>query len=420
MGQSRSPQPVRIAVEITNTVRSATTSGIQRTTAALVAALAERTDVEVVPLVHHSLSGTLRLADGTDLARLAAHHPTGPPATITPATIAHEQRRTRRNQRIDRLRRRLPSALDERSRLGGIDWSTVDVFCDLEAGWHNPLDRATLFGRLAASGVAASAMVADIYPVRRPEWFTPEAVDRFRPWLDAVTRHAQHVFCVSAFTRDDLDRWMAEQHAASPPTTSVLHHGADERSRASEESPDASEVCPDGRFVLVVGTVEPRKNHVLALDAFDRLRPGRDDLHLVVVGKWGWGSGDIAGRLGDTPQVHWLAHADDGQLDSLYRRAELLLAPSLGEGFGLPIQEALLRGCPVVASDAGAQPEVANGSARLFTSDNVDAAIEALQVLLDDPNELALARDRAKTFSAPSWADTAADLAAACAALTMT
>ena len=120
-----------------------------------------------------------------------------------------------------------------------------------------------------------------------------------------------------------------------------------------------------GRFILFVATIEPRKGHDMILDVWRRLLekgvPQRLGFTLVLVGQRGWKVDELMHQLGDpafTGNVLHLSATDDGSLAALYRDAAFCLLPSLYEGFGMPVIEAFARGKAIIASNAGALPEV--------------------------------------------------------------
>jgi len=155
---------------------------------------------------------------------------------------------------------------------------------------------------------------------------------------------------------------------------------------------------PDGLepgFILAVGTVEPRKNYPRLLAAFRQLRgrhgalpfiiDGRPRVpELVIAGRPGWAYGDTLQRIAAEPGVRYLGHVDEPTLSALYESASVLAFPSLYEGFGLPLLEAMARGKPAVVSTAGSLPELAMGSATTVKADDVDAIAGALERLLAD------------------------------------
>ena len=155
---------------------------------------------------------------------------------------------------------------------------------------------------------------------------------------------------------------------------------------------------PDGLepgFILAVGTVEPRKNYPRLLAAFRQMRGrlgslpftinGRPGVpQLVIAGRPGWAYGDTLERIAAEPGVRYLGHVDEPTLTALYESASVLAFPSLYEGFGLPLLEAMARGVPAVVGAAGALPELALGAAIAVKPDDVDAIAGALELLLSD------------------------------------
>ena len=143
---------------------------------------------------------------------------------------------------------------------------------------------------------------------------------------------------------------------------------------------------PDRRFILVVGTLEPRKGHALLLRAF--ANAGVRNAGLVFAGPAADRSAELtalASHLGIRDRLTILGRVDDRVLAGLYRDAALLCMPSLAEGFGLPVLEAMAAGLPVLASDLPAVREVAGEAAVRFPAGDVEALTAALQRLLADP-----------------------------------
>ena len=150
----------------------------------------------------------------------------------------------------------------------------------------------------------------------------------------------------------------------------------------------------DPGFVLAVGTVEPRKNYPRLLAAYRHLR-GRGSLpfiingrpgvpQLVIAGRAGWAYGDTLQRIAAEPGVCYLGHVDEPTLAALYESASVLAFPSLYEGFGLPLLEAMSRGVPAVVGATGALPELAVGAAISVNAEDITAIAGALERLLAD------------------------------------
>jgi glycosyltransferase involved in cell wall biosynthesis len=148
-------------------------------------------------------------------------------------------------------------------------------------------------------------------------------------------------------------------------------------------------------FILAVGTVEPRKNYPRLLAAFRQMRGRHGSLpfiingrpgvpELVIAGRSGWAYGDTLRRIAAEPGVRYLGHVDEPTLSALYEGASVLAFPSLYEGFGLPLLEAMSRGVPAVVGAAGALPELGEGAAITANPDDVNSIAAALERLLSD------------------------------------
>jgi glycosyltransferase involved in cell wall biosynthesis len=216
--------------------------------------------------------------------------------------------------------------------------------------------------------------IHDLAPVRHPETFNRWTRGYSRLLLPRLARSATRVIAVSEFTA----REAVELLGVDEERIRVIPHGVEEPFAA--EGPSA-----EGDYVLAVGTVEPRKN-------LDRLAQAarRAKLELRVVGALGWG--DV--------RVPSLGFVDDAELASLYRGAACLAYPSLYEGFGLPVLEAMACGTPVVTSIGSAPAQLANGAAVLVDPLDVDAIATGIHEAVRRREELrAAGLERAKGFT---------------------
>lgn len=143
-----------------------------------------------------------------------------------------------------------------------------------------------------------------------------------------------------------------------------------------------------GRYTLFVGTVEPRKNVQRLIQAYERLPlEMRQHWPLVIAGGQGWNSQDTHARIAQAQEQGWVryvAYVDQRWLPALYAGARLMVYPSIYEGFGLPIVEAMASGTPVITSNTSCMPEVAAGAARLIDPLDVEDIAHALSQCLQD------------------------------------
>jgi glycosyltransferase involved in cell wall biosynthesis len=164
----------------------------------------------------------------------------------------------------------------------------------------------------------------------------------------------------------------------------VIHHGVRNSLRplrAGERIDLSRAPRSDPPYVLFVGTVEPRKNLPLAIRAVARLRARGQPSRLVVAGRLGWGVSDVEKIMQEErvkDSVVLMGHVSDEELALLYRHAVCLVQPSLHEGFGYPIAEAMALGCPVIASNIPSHAEVLGDAGLYISPDDVDGLATAL------------------------------------------
>jgi glycosyltransferase involved in cell wall biosynthesis len=217
----------------------------------------------------------------------------------------------------------------------------------------------------------------------------------FRTFVPRSARRAGRVLTVSERTKRDL----VEHYGIAEKKIVVTPNGVDPIFRPNGTAPD---VPP---YALFVGGIQPRKDPVTAIEAL-ALVDG--DLRLVLVGDEKRGGDEVRGairRLRLERRVELTGYVEHEGLASLYRGAACLVFPSRYEGFGLPVLEAMASGTPVVATTAGAVPEVAGDAAILVEPGDPEALADGIrQALSDRERFVAAGLERAKRFS---WAETA-------------
>jgi glycosyltransferase involved in cell wall biosynthesis len=253
--------------------------------------------------------------------------------------------------------------------------------------------------------------IHDLAIYDHPEWFPAGQWFATRVVVPRSIRGARMIICPSEATR----RALVRRFGVAPARCRVIPHGVETEfalpvSSAVRETVKTRYGLPE-RYLLQVGTVQPRKNYVTTLRALARLQPERR-IPLVVVGGLGWNYDpvvDTVRRLDLTNWVRFVGYAPLSELPALYQLAQAVTFPSLDEGFGLPVLEAFAAGTPVITSTAGAIPEVAGEAALLIEPEDDAALAEHLRRILEDPDlrerQIAAGRARAELFS---WSASAA------------
>ena len=178
----------------------------------------------------------------------------------------------------------------------------------------------------------------------------------------------------------------AEAFGIDPGRVRAVHHGIPVLARGTADTPPFA--LPDGttRYVLAIGTVEPRKDYPALVEAFGSVGRAHPDVALVIVGADGWGAERLADAVRTSPvrdRILRPGYLDDAGLAATLRRASVLAFPSVYEGFGFPPLQAMAAGVPVVATAVGAIPEVVGDGALLVDGGKPEELAEALTHVLD-------------------------------------
>jgi len=249
-------------------------------------------------------------------------------------------------------------------------------------------------------GATVHLVVYDLLPLLRPLWFNSKASVHFRNWFRVLAEDADQAICISKQVSRDLRDRLRERADRSTLAIVSLKMGGDiANSRPSEGvCGEVSQLLDRLRFrpaILMVGTIEPRKAYDTALAAFEHLwrDPGGEAPDLVIVGKAGWKTLSLQNRIRAHSEhgkrLHWLEAVTDEGLGRLYDSCRGLFMTSLGEGFGLPLAEAMMHGRHVLARDLPVFREQ-NLPNVVFFEDDRPAALGALLMELTRVGPLSL------------------------------
>lgn len=240
---------------------------------------------------------------------------------------------------------------------------------------------------LMLAGTRRIATIHDVIPYIYPE--TSSRLDWliYRCWLPMAVRHLHAIITVSQQSKDDIVRHLHVQ----PEEVQVIPEAASHAYRVmnpAEIAPALARNDIDFPYILYVGSVEARKNLPRLLEAYAKLRQWSTKWNLLIVGARRWKSSPVyeaVQRLGLEPYVHFTGYVEDADLPALYNGAALFTFPSLYEGFGLPVLEAMACGTPVITSNTSSLPEVAGDAALMVNPQDVNAIAIAMQRVLENP-----------------------------------
>lgn len=232
--------------------------------------------------------------------------------------------------------------------------------------------------------------VHDLSFIRHPQG----AVPGLRKWLNRVVprslARADHILADSESTRQDL----VDIFNLPPETITVVGAGVEARFRPVTDAARLETVRrryrlpPAEKFILSLGTLEPRKNFTGLIRAYNQ-SPVRETHHLVIAGGKGWLYDDIFAAAAGSPvsgRIHLIGFVDDDDLPALYSLADIFAYPSHYEGFGIPVIEAMACGTPVVCANNSCLPEVAGQAALQITATDIPALAGALHSMASNPH----------------------------------
>jgi len=247
-------------------------------------------------------------------------------------------------------------------------------------------------------GARVCFAVYDILPILEPDFFPPGASDGFEEWLSAVTISADAILCPSHAVAQDVLQWKEQKNLGSPMVKiGFVPLGADiAASVPSKGLPKTADHVLSrlsaATTLLMVGTVEPRKGYLQAIEAMDILWRDGLDINLVIVGAEGWTSlpsearrtiPEIVEKIKRHPlfniRLFWLSGISDEYLELVYKASDCLVAASAAEGFGLPLIEAAKHGLPLLVRDIEVFREVTGGRARFFRGTTGEDLAKSIQ-----------------------------------------
>jgi glycosyltransferase involved in cell wall biosynthesis len=229
--------------------------------------------------------------------------------------------------------------------------------------------------------------VHDICYVTNPEWFSP----RDARVLSSVVPRSIGLAAQVITDSDSARRQIIEHYHVPDDKITAIRIGPGSGAKPITEEDARLELAAlhlsSGRpYLLTVGNLQPRKNLVRLIEAFDELVTSRGhDFDLVVVGPQHYRSDEVFRAAGSANErIHFTGYVTDRQLAACYRCSTAFVLPSLYEGFGLPVIEAMAQGIPVACSNAGALPEVCGDAAVLFDPHSVEGMVDAVDGILHD------------------------------------
>ncbi len=222
--------------------------------------------------------------------------------------------------------------------------------------------------------------ILDVSYIHFPEFFKTSDLRQLNLWTKYSVGKAKKVFTISQASKDDI----IKEYGVSEDKVIVTYPGIKIKNIMQNSKIVKDKYGVEGEYVLFVGTLQPRKNIVRLIEAFSKLK---NDVKLVVIGKKGWLYEEILEapkKYEIESQVKFLDFVADEDLPAFYKNATCFVLPSLYEGFGLPVLEAMQYGCPVITSNVSSLPE-AGGDAALYVNPlDADDIKKKLELMIND------------------------------------
>lgn len=241
----------------------------------------------------------------------------------------------------------------------------------IPGAFWNSTNQIRLAKNFAKSGGYIIPIIHDLIPINFPQYYDPELVRLFRKALDSIIPISKGIITVSKSILNELETYINLNHKMieNPPFIDYFYLGCDVKSKNNNSSSNsqirnALKALLGGDSVyIMVGTIEPRKDHITVIEAFEKLWTDGKQYKLVIIGQIGWKNKEILHKIKTNKYLNKYLfvfnNINDAELAMFYRKSKALIFASKNEGFGLPLIEAMQYKIPIIASDIPIFREIA-------------------------------------------------------------
>lgn len=372
---------MRVYVDITNLMEVNFLTGIQRVVREVLVRLVKYEDIEIVLLKYNAVQETFKILDNTKFYRYF---------------------RENNGQK---------SEIDTEEKLDPAFMEPGSIFLEIDSIWNSSYRCSEFLPMLKDRGIKIVAYIYDIIPVTHPQFFHTNTLYSFLDYFGANIQYAETLIVSTQSVLDTIYQ-VTDRLGLKRIPGYVSWLGSDFQVSVSEEivQPKVKDFLKKRKkYVLIVGTVEPRKNHKILLDAFEQELFSKD-VCLVIVGKIGWNVEQLEKRIRNHPQLgkrmFFFEGINDASVNALYRDAFFVAFPTYDEGFGLPMIEAFERKIPVIASDCPVLREVGGELAVYFQTESVESFTTVFEEYLDHPDQYDALKEKIESFIPFTWDQT--------------
>ena len=282
-----------------------------------------------------------------------------------------------------------------------------DLFFDIDSVWNNRIRRSFLLPILRSKGVRIAVMIYDIIPILFPQYCDGQTTVRFMDYIGAHLQYADLILANTESTLRDIEK-LSLRIGSLPIPGLCAPLGADftKRQTTVNEVDPRTQALSGRKYLLCVGTIEPRKNHAFLLDQYKQsLRTA--GFSMVIAGRPGWNvealMADIRSIDANDEGFFYFSDANDDTIDYLYQHAFFTVFPTQYEGYGLPLIESILRGTPVLASDISVLREVGGHYCDYFSLENKAELHDILIKYMEDADAYQQRKESLKQYVPFSW-----------------
>lgn len=264
-----------------------------------------------------------------------------------------------------------------------------DIFYDMDGCWNHNLKRTYLYRTLKENGAKIYNFIYDLVPIKKPKFSHNNTTRNFITYIYAVLQYSDLVMFDSRSAEKDFFEVKSAVKNTRNISSKVVKLGSHIFEPENGKLVESVGGILNSKYLLFVGTLEPRKNQRLALDAFEKLAILYPDLNLVFVGRKGWNNDEFISRVESHPllnkQLFWLQNIDDYNLNQLYKNAFICLYLSEYEGFGLPIAESLGIGKITITSNNSSMYEVGKEFADYLDYNAENECFDIVKTYIENP-----------------------------------
>lgn len=268
---------------------------------------------------------------------------------------------------------------------------TGDTLLMLDAAWETYPLLAPRLDIFRHYGGRVLTVVYDLVPLRFPNVVADGVQPLFERWFRTAVALSDALICISKSVADDVSDYIKEFNLQHRDGLRVgwWHLGSDLPVMVHETPSEniIGMLAGSTPTFLMIGTVEPRKRHKVALDAMELIWARGQDVRLLILGREGWNVAELAQRVREHPEAKkrllWQTDVSDADITHAYKNAVALLFPSLSEGYGLPIVEAAMHGLGTIASDIPPSREIGGDDVKYVPVDDAVALADAIECVLN-------------------------------------